>query len=90
MDDSEHTRPLAAGGGGDDEWLASVRRALADARARPGSPVLDIEWLLTRCDDTARMSGPLRDASLTQLRQDLRDFEEEFPRVLPPRVLDES
>lgn len=85
MDGSEHT--LEGGGG---EWLASARDALADALKKPRAPVYDIRWLIGRCDDTANMSGPLRDASLAQLRKDLRDFEEEFPGVLPPHVLAES
>jgi hypothetical protein len=82
MDGTKHTLES-----NDDEWLALVRHALANALTEPGAPVLDIEWLLGRCEDTAKMSDHWRDASMRQLRKDLHDFNAEFPGILPPHFL---
>ena len=84
MDGKKHTLES-----NDDEWLAQLRQALANALAEAGSPALDIEWLLGRCEDTAKMSGHWRDASMRQLRKDLQDFDTEFPGILPPHFLGE-
>ena len=78
MDGTKHTLES------NDEWLARIRHVLANALTEPGAPVLDIEWLLSRCEDTAKMSGHWRNTSMKQLWKDLHDFNAEFPGVLPP------
>ncbi|QSQ23622.1 hypothetical protein JY651_01145 [Pyxidicoccus parkwayensis] len=60
--------------------LATALRRLLKQRS---VLVLDIEWLLLRCQDTLAYEGNLRQASAEQLGKDVASFEEEFPGLLP-------
>ena len=65
------------------EHLADALRRL---RGNPGSPILDIEWLLLRCEDTIGYQGELRQASIRQLIKDIKDFDERFPNLIPAEL----
>ncbi|AUX46618.1 uncharacterized protein SOCE26_081240 [Sorangium cellulosum] len=68
-------------------WLQRLRARLLEVLDGPGVPVLDIEWLLLRCDDTLAMEGDWRQRSLHQLVKDVQDFNSEFPGYLPDDLL---
>ncbi|RKH27592.1 hypothetical protein D7V77_11155 [Corallococcus sp. CA041A] len=71
-----------------DKWARDLAGALQELLGRPSVPVLDIEWLLSRCADTRQYQGQLRDESVRQLVKDVRAFEVEFPGLLPQGLLD--
>jgi hypothetical protein len=60
-------------------WIQQIRQQLIDMSKRPNVPILDIEWLIRRCEDTINMQGHWRQASLEQLIKDVQDFDSEFP-----------
>jgi hypothetical protein len=65
------------------QWLQGLVTALQDALRKTDVPRLDLEWLLARSRDTQGFSGEYRDASFRQLVDDVAQFAEEFPGVLP-------
>src|SRR5262245_54781415 len=62
--------------------VRGLRAVLRDALQRPDAPVLDLEWLILRCDDTLGYEGNTMIASLNQLKGDMRHFSDEFPGFL--------
>lgn len=66
-----------------ENWLVELETVLSGLRSAPTAPILDIEWLLQRCEDTRHMAGDLREASLQQLEKDVAQFAVEFPGLLP-------
>ncbi|WP_437672528.1 hypothetical protein [Sorangium sp. So ce131] len=71
-------------------WPQRLRACLLEVLDGPGVPVLDIEWLLLRCDDTLAMEGDWRQRSLHQLLKDVEDFDSRFPGCLPEDLLRQS
>jgi hypothetical protein len=69
-------------------WVQQVIEALQDCLARSGAPRGDVDWLVLRCRDTLSMNGEPQEASLRQLRVDVRDFFREFQGQLPSELSD--
>ena len=70
-----------------EEWLVDLDLALKTLLRHEGVPVLDIQWLLVRCEDSRRVSGEMREASLDQLVKDVKRFDTEFPGLLPRKLV---
>ncbi|WP_224245274.1 hypothetical protein [Hyalangium gracile] len=71
-------------------WVKQVAKVLEELNARPVTPAGDLEWLLSRCDQTLGWPEHQLDweqASARQLIKDLADFDEEFRGLLPQEVL---
>lgn len=64
-------------------WVTRLRAILRAAHSATNAPVLDIEWLLLRCDDTLRSSSEHTVQSARQLARDLAEFDAEFPGIVP-------
>jgi hypothetical protein len=63
-------------------WARMLAGKLKRAKARPGIPVLDLQWLQLRCHDTIRAGRRGCDASAQQLLRDVDEFIEEFPGII--------
>lgn len=63
-------------------WVQSLRQRLVKILDNPSAPVLDVEWLIERCDDTLPLSDHWRQASFAQLLRDVEAFDSEFPGYL--------
>lgn len=72
----------------EDVWLARLENALGQIGADPDGPTFDANWLLLRVHDTQGFVGRWRDASMRQLEEDVRDFDEEFPGLLPAALVE--
>ncbi len=70
----------------DENWVRQMIPVLKSLLDKPNMPILDIEWLLLRCEDTLNYPESLRQDSLIQLRKDFDDFKAEFPEALPQEL----
>ncbi|WP_163998134.1 hypothetical protein [Pyxidicoccus caerfyrddinensis] len=66
-----------------EEQVQRLADALRQLLKAPAAPVLDIQWLRLRCEDTLGFYEDLRRASAVQLHKDVADFEQRFPNLLP-------
>ena len=71
----------------EDAWISQVVATLRESLSRSDMPILDIEWLILRCEDTLRYTGDLRHASARQLIKDLESFNSRFPGALSQQLL---
>jgi len=71
-------------------WCRRLEQELREVRKRPNVPLGDIEWLLLRCADTAQMPDGLREASVVDLKESVREFIEEYPGLVSPDVASEA
>ena len=68
-------------------WVGRVRHELTQLLEVADAPVLDVGWLIKRCDDTFLYPPDLQKASVAQLVKDLAEFEVEFPGRLSSELL---
>lgn len=66
-----------------DNWLRRLIEQLERAMARSNAPLLDLEWLTRRCEDTLQYRGDRKTSSLEQLVEDLGQFVAEYPPSIP-------
>jgi hypothetical protein len=66
------------------EWIQRLVNTLRHLRKAPDAPLLDIDWLLLRCEDTLRYEGELQQDSARQLVKDVADFERHSARLPRP------
>ena len=66
-----------------------LKERLLELMHMPNGPHLDIEWLLLRCSDMDQFKGNLRKESWSQLQEDVVQFDQEFPGLLPLELVNE-
>ena len=68
---------------------ASMLRHESPALSRGESaPLMDIEWLALRCNDTLAYTGGLQRDSIRELKKDAARFVDEWPGLLSPSLLE--